>query len=79
MDKAAELFGVAEVLLTRPCVTSVRGLVGFWVIMASQILLFEDETPELLSACLCLILMSPRYFFLNYLEWKATCSSVVFS
>ena len=39
--------------------------------MAFEILLLADETPDLLSAWRCLILMSPLYFFFNSFECRA--------
>ena len=30
-----------------------------------DILLLADDTPKVLSVCLCLILISPRYFFFS--------------
>ena len=62
MDEAAEVIGVAVFLLIRPRVTNVRGCIGFSLHFALEILLLPDDTPELLSLCLCLILTSPHFF-----------------
>ena len=63
MDEAAEVFGVAVLLLIHPCVTNGWGFIGFQVLIALEILVLADDTSEVLSVCLCLISKSPRYLF----------------
>ena len=63
MDEAAEVFGVAVLLLIRPSVTNGWCSIGFRALLAVEMLLFADDTPELSSVCLYLILTSQFFSF----------------
>ena len=59
------MFGVATFLPFRPRVTNGWDFIGLRVPITLDILLLADDTPKVLSVCLCLILISPRYFFFS--------------
>ena len=62
MKEAAEVLRVAVFLLIRPPVNNFWGFFGFRVLIVLEMLLLADDTAEVISVCLCLIMTPPRYF-----------------